>query len=259
MLDIDGIQLAFGGVKALSGVSVNAETGKITSVIGPNGAGKTSLFNVISGFYTPQEGRVTLDGEDISSLKPHQRAYRGMARTFQNIALFHGMTVADNVKLGAHTHLKCGILSTGLRLRSTRQAEENLETHASEVIGLLELDKVRHKQVEDLAYGLQKRVELARALVMRPKILLLDEPVAGMNREEKSEMSRFILRVKKDLNTTVLLIEHDMSMVMGISDAIVVLSFGQPIAEGTPESVRNNPDVITAYLGAAEDNEQSAA
>lgn len=259
MLDIEDIQLSFGGVKALSGVTVNAETGMITSVIGPNGAGKTSLFNVISGFYRPQKGRVTLAGEDISSLKPHQRAYRGMARTFQNIALFHGMTVADNIKLGAHTHLKSGILSAGLRLPSTRNEEANLDKEADEVIDLLELNKVRNDQVEDLAYGLQKRVEMARALIMRPKILLLDEPVAGMNREEKSEMSRFVLRVKNDLNTTVLLIEHDMSMVMGISDAIVVLSFGQPIASGTPDEVRNNPDVIKAYLGSVDETTQNAA
>ncbi len=259
MLDIQNIQLAFGGVKALSGVSVSADTGKITAVIGPNGAGKTSLFNVISGFYKPQKGRVTLDGEDISSLKPHQRAYRGMARTFQNIALFHGMTVTDNIKLGAHTHLKSGILSAGLLLPITRREEADLEREAAEVIELLELDKVRNDQVEDLAYGLQKRVELARALVMRPKILLLDEPVAGMNREEKSEMSRFVLRVKEDLNTTVLLIEHDMSMVMGISDAIVVLSFGEPIASGTPDEVRNNPEVIKAYLGSVDETTKSAA
>ena len=259
MLDTEDIQLAFGGLKALSGVSVKAETGKITSVIGPNGAGKTSLFNVISGFYRPQKGRVTLDGEDISALKPHKRAYRGMARTFQNIALFHGMTVADNIKLGAHTHLKSGILSAGLRLPTTRKEEAKLEKDAGEVIELLELDKVCNDQVEDLAYGLQKRVELARALVMRPKILLLDEPVAGMNREEKREMSRFVVRVRENFNTTVLLIEHDMSIVMGISDKIVVLSFGQPIAAGTPEEVRTNPEVIKAYLGSANDDARKAA
>jgi branched-chain amino acid transport system ATP-binding protein len=254
MLHVEDIQLAFGGVKALSGVSVHAERGKITSVIGPNGAGKSSLFNVISGFYQPQSGKVTLDGQDISGLKPSQRAYCGMARTFQNIALFRGMSVLDNVKLGAHTQLKSGFLSAGLRLPLTRNEEAALETYIrQDIIGLLELDHVKHLPVEDLAYGLQKRVELARALVMKPKILLLDEPVAGMNRDEKRAMSRLVKDVQKNSNTTVLLIEHDMSMVMEISDRIVVLSFGKPIASGTPEEVRNNPEVIKAYLGTGDD------
>jgi branched-chain amino acid transport system ATP-binding protein len=260
MLHVDDIQLSFGGVKALSGVSVHAEKSRITSVIGPNGAGKTSLFNVVSGFYKPQAGRVVLDGEDISGLKPHARAYRGMSRTFQNIALFHGMTVLDNIKLGAHTNLKSGVLSAGLRMPLTRREEQELDRSIQrDIVGLLELDRVQHHYVEDLAYGLQKRVELARALVMRPKILLLDEPVAGMNREEKREMSRFVLGVKKDWNTTVLLIEHDMSMVMSISDHVVVLSFGKPIASGAPEAVRANPDVIKAYLGTADEPAQNAA
>jgi len=260
MLLVEDIQLSFGGVKALSGVTVRADKSKITAVIGPNGAGKTSLFNVVSGFYKPQAGRVVLDGEDISGLKPHARAYRGMSRTFQNIALFHGMTVLDNIKLGAHTNLKSGILSAGLRLPLTRREEDELDRAIQrDIVGLLELDHVKHHYVEDLAYGLQKRVELARALVMRPKILLLDEPVAGMNREEKREMSRFVLGVKKDWNTTVLLIEHDMSMVMSISDHVVVLSFGRPIASGTPDEVRANPDVIKAYLGTADEPAQNAA
>ena len=204
MLVMEDIYLSFGGVRALSGVSMNVERGKITSVIGPNGAGKTSLFNVISGFYTPQTGKIVLEGEDISRLNPHQRAYRGLSRTFQNIALFHGMTVLDNIKLGAHTHLRSGILSAGLRLPVTRREEAELEEDIQrDIIGLLELEAVQHHQVEDLAYGMQKRVELARALVMRPKILLLDEPVAGMNREEKREMSRFVQGVKEDFGATV--------------------------------------------------------
>lgn len=253
MLLVEDIHLAFGGVTALSGVSVHAQSGKITAVIGPNGAGKTSLFNVVSGFYTPQSGKVTLDGEDISGLKPHARAYRGMSRTFQNIALFHGMTVLDNIKLGAHTKLKSGLISAGLMLPLTRREEADLDRQIQrDIIGLLELDHVQHLPVEDLSYGLQKRVELARALVMKPKILLLDEPVAGMNRAEKREMSRFVLGVKRDWQTTVLLIEHDMSMVMGISDHVVVLSFGKPIASGTPNEVRTNPEVIKAYLGTTE-------
>ncbi len=259
MLKVDGIQLSFGGVKALSGVSVHARAGKITAVIGPNGAGKTSLFNVISGFYQPQSGKVVLDGEDISKLKPHARAYRGMSRTFQNIALFSGMTVLDNVKLGAHTKLKSGIISAGLRFPSARREEELLDAEMDrEIIGLLELDHVQHKHVEDLAYGLQKRVELARALVMKPKILLLDEPVAGMNCEEKREMGRFVTGVRDQWNTTVLLIEHDMGMVMGISDHVVVMSFGKQIASGSPDEVRGDPNVIKAYLGGAEDLAEAA-
>ncbi|MGV8854993.1 MAG: ABC transporter ATP-binding protein [Devosia sp.] len=259
MLRIDDIQLAFGGLKALSGVSVHAQAGKITSVIGPNGAGKTSLFNVISGFYRPQSGSVVLDGQDISKLRPSQRAYCGMSRTFQNIALFHGMSVLDNIKLGAHTNLKSGVLSAGFRLAKTRREERELSAEIQRsIIGLLELDHVQHHHVEDLAYGLQKRVELARALVMKPKILLLDEPVAGMNSEEKREMSRFIVDVRNNWQTTVLLIEHDMSMVMGISDHVVVLSFGKPIASGTPDQVQANPEVIKAYLGSNDEPAASA-
>jgi branched-chain amino acid transport system ATP-binding protein len=254
VLKVEDVQLSFGGVKALSGVSVDAAKGKITAVIGPNGAGKTSLFNVISGFYTPQQGRVVLDGEDITLLKPHARAYRGMSRTSQNIALFSGMTVLDNVKLGAHTRLTGGVLSSGLRLPFARREEDELDAEIRrDLLGMLELDRVQNSHVEDLPYGLQKRVELARALVMRPKILLLDEPVAGMNREEKREMGRFVTDVRDRLNTTVLLIEHDMGIVMGISDHVVVLSFGKPIASGPPDRIRKDPDVIKAYLGGAED------
>lgn len=260
VLKVEDIQLSFGGVRALTGVSVEAETGKITAVIGPNGAGKTSLFNVVSGFYRPQSGRVFLDGEDITGLKPHARAYRGMSRTFQNIALFAGMTVLDNVKLGAHTRLTGGVIANGLRLPRARREEAELDAEIQRgVLGMLELDHVRDSPVEDLPYGLQKRVELARALVMRPKILLLDEPVAGMNREEKQEMSRFITHVRSTWNTTVLLIEHDMGMVMGISDHVVVLSFGKPIASGTPAQVRRDPEVIKAYLGGAEEVDATRA
>ncbi len=254
MLRVENVQLAFGGVHALSGVSVHAKKGEITSVIGPNGAGKTSLFNVISGFYRPQSGKVIFDGQDISALKPHARAYRGMSRTFQNIALFHGMTVLDNIKLGAHTNLRSGVLAAGFGLPLTRREEADLDRQVrSEVLEVLELDTVQNHYVEDLAYGLQKRIELARALVMKPKILLLDEPVAGMNREEKREMSRFVRGVREKWNTTVLLIEHDMGMVMNISDHVAVISFGKPIASGTPDEVRANPAVIKAYLGSSDD------
>jgi len=259
MLKVENMQLSFGGVKALDGISLSAEDGKITAVIGPNGAGKTSLFNVISGFYKPSKGSLILDGEDLSGLRPPQRAYRGISRTFQNIALFHGMSVLDNIKLGAHTKLTSGIISAGFRLGRTRREEAALAADIqSEIIGLLELEHVQHNMVEDLPYGLQKRVELARALVMRPKLLMLDEPVAGMNSEEKREMGRFITDVRDNWGTTVLLIEHDMGMVMGMSDHIVVMSFGRQIAMGTPDEVGNNPAVIEAYLGSGDDVDEPA-
>ena len=259
MLNVDGIVLSFGGVKALNGISVHAETQQITSIIGPNGAGKTSLFNVISGFYTPTAGKVTLDGEDISKLPPPKRAYRGMSRTFQNIALFRGMTVLDNIKLGAHTQMKAGVLTAGFRTPAARREEAELSADIqNEIVDFIGLRHVQHHSVEDLPYGLQKRVELARALVMRPKILMLDEPVAGMHSEEKRDMGELIIEAKRKWGTTVLLIEHDMSMVMGLSDKIIVLSFGKPIAEGTPDEIARNPAVIEAYLGEAEAEETAA-
>ena len=250
MLKVDGVSLSFGGVSALTDVSVTAARGEITAVIGPNGAGKTSLFNVISGFYTPQRGAVRLEGVDITRTRSHRRAFLGMSRTFQNIALFKGMSVIDNIKLGAHTSLRSGILSAGFRLPGTRREEDRLRLEIErDIIGLLQIDHVADKPVEELSYGLQKRVELARALVMRPKLLLLDEPVAGMNREEKEEMAGFVLDVREQWGTTVLLIEHDMGMVMDLSDRVVVLNFGRPIAAGTPTEIRNDPEVIRAYLG----------
>jgi len=259
VMDIERVSLSFGGVHALADVSVPAEKEKITAVIGPNGAGKTSLFNVISGFYWPQQGTVKLEGQDITNVRPHRRAFMGIARTFQNVALFRGMTVLDNVKLGAHTGLRSGLLDACLYLGRAKREEAALrEQIEGEVISLLEIDHIRHKPVEELPYGLQKRVELARALVMRPKLLLLDEPVAGMNREEKDEMARFILDVRHRWRATVLLIEHDMGMVMDISDHVVVLNFGKQIASGTPEQIKANPDVISAYLGDASSTEQTA-
>lgn len=253
MLEIRDVRLSFGGVSALADVSLVARTGKITAVIGPNGAGKTSLFNVISGFYWPQSGSVIFDGTAITSVAPHRRAYMGIARTFQNIALFHGMTVLDNIKLGAHTSLRAGLLSAGFYFGRACNEERALrEQVEKEVISFLEIDHIRHKQVQGLPYGIQKRVELARALVMRPKLLLLDEPVAGMNREEKEDMARFILEVKELWGTTILLIEHDMGMVMDISDEVMVLNFGQSIASGAPEAVKQNAEVIKAYLGSTD-------
>ncbi len=252
LLEVTDLTLAFGGITALDKISFQAEQGRITAIIGPNGAGKTSFFNVISGFYRARAGRVTLDGRDISGLPPHRRPGLGIARTFQNIALFQGMTVLDNIKLGAHTRLSAGPIGAGFFIGRPRREEAELAAAIHEqVIGFLKLDMLGDKEVQDLPYGLQKRVELARALVARPRLLLLDEPVAGMNREEKQSMSRFILDIGRQWGTTILLIEHDMGMVMDLSDRVVVLNFGRNIATGTPDEVRRNPDVIRAYLGDA--------
>jgi len=252
VLRVEDIHLSFGGVKALHGVSFEAAPGEITAVIGPNGAGKTSLFNVISGFYKPDSGKVFVDGRDVSALRPDKRAELGMARTFQNIALFRGMTVLDNIKLGCHTRLSANTWSA-LRYFGRAQKEElKLRQDLEErVIDFLEIDHVRKAPITALPYGLQKRVELGRALAMKPKILLLDEPVAGMNREETADMARFILDVQEAFGTTILLVEHDMHMVMDICSQIIVLNFGQQIAKGTPQEVAQDQAVIDAYLGQA--------
>jgi branched-chain amino acid transport system ATP-binding protein len=250
-LDVEGLSLAFGGVRALDDVSLAVEPGSITSVIGPNGAGKTSLFNAISGFYRPKTGRVLLDGADITGTHPPARAKAGLARTFQNIALFRGMTVLDNIKLGRHAHMKTSLFDALFYWGRAQREEMELRAEIErDVIDFLELDHVRNTPVAILPYGLQKKVELARALAMRPRILMLDEPVAGMNREETEDMARAILDVRAEWGVTVLMVDHDMGLVMDISDHIAVLNFGKRIAAGTPETVRANPDVIAAYLGA---------
>lgn len=250
ILSVDDVSLAFGGLNVLSDVSFDVNEGEIFAIIGPNGAGKTSILNIISGFYHPKSGRVSFKGDDISHLPADKRAALGFGRTFQNIALYHGMSVMDNIKLGAHSHLKTGLMSGLLYWGKAHKEEMALrEKIETDIIDFLEIESIRKQPVSALAYGLQKRVELARALAMRPKILLMDEPVAGMNAEETEDMARFILDIKEEHNITVVIIEHDMRMVMDISDRVLVLNFGHALTHGTPKEVQKHPEVIKAYLG----------
>jgi branched-chain amino acid transport system ATP-binding protein len=249
-LRVEDIHLSFGGLKALDGVSVGVKGGEIFSIIGPNGAGKTCLLNCINRFYHPEQGRIFFEGQDISRLKAHRIASLGIARTFQNVELFGHMSVLDNIKLGGHVHLKSGFLSGGIYYGRSRNEEMTFRKQIEEqIIDLLEIEHIRKKVVHTLPYGLQKRVELARALAMRPKILLLDEPATGMNLEETEDMARFILDINEAWGVTIILVEHDMGVVMDISDRLCVLDFGQKIAEGVPEEIRHNEQVIKAYLG----------
>jgi branched-chain amino acid transport system ATP-binding protein len=255
-LQVERMSISFGGVQALYGVSFKVRKGEIFSVIGPNGAGKTVTLNCINGLYHPQRGRILLEGDEITRWRPHRRAEAGLSRTFQKIELFSGMTVLDNIRLGRHVHLRSGILSSALYLGKT--AREEMTSRAfieEEIIDLLEIEHIRHKVVGMLPYGLQKRVELARALALNPKILLLDEPMAGLNLEEVEDMARFILDINEEARwkVTCILVEHDMGVVMDISDRVAVLNFGQKIAEGPPKEVQENPEVIRAYLGDVED------
>ena len=251
IIELDDLYLRFGGLNALSGVSFKVQQGHIHAIIGPNGAGKTCILNCICRFYHPYRGHIFFEGKDISHLATHKVASLGIARSFQNIELFKGMTVLDNIKLGHHVHMKNGFLSGGIYLGPAKREEMRVRKEIEEkIIDLLEIEAIRKQVVGTLPYGLQKRVELARALAMGPKVLLLDEPMAGMNLEETEDMARFILDVNDEWGVTVVLIEHDMGVVMDISDRVVVLDFGTKIAEGSPQEVSKNPHVIKAYLGA---------
>jgi branched-chain amino acid transport system ATP-binding protein len=249
VLRLDDIHLSFGAVTAIDGVSLEVRPGELHAVIGPNGAGKTSLFNVMSGVYRPQRGGVEFLGTDIRGMRPHRIAGLGMARTFQNIALFEHLTVIDNLMLGRHQHIAYGPLAAVLwRGRARRQELEHRRV-VEEIVDFLELEQWRAMPVGLLPYGVQKRVELGRALAMEPKLLLLDEPVAGMNQEETEDTARHILDIRDELSIPMVLVEHDMGIVMDLADRILVVDFGQPITTGTPDEVQRHPDVIRAYLG----------
>jgi len=251
ILDVQNISLAFGGVKALTDISFNVREHEIRAIIGPNGAGKSSMLNCINGVYQPQQGSITFRGQTFKHMNSRQVAEMGFARTFQNLALFKGMSVLDNLMTGRNLKMKSNLLMQALRIGPAQREEIAQREAVERIIDFLEIQPYRKTPVGKMPYGLQKRVDLGRALAMEPQVLLLDEPMAGMNVEEKQDMSRFILDVNDEFGTTIVLIEHDMSVVMDLSDRVVVLDYGKKIGDGAPDEVRNNPDVIRAYLGAS--------
>ena len=253
LMEMRNITLRFGGVVAIEDITFDIRQGEIRAIIGPNGAGKSSMLNVINGFYHPQDGEVWYKGAIRGPMRPHQIAAQGIARTFQNIALFHGMSTLDNIMTGRLTHMKTGMLSQSVWFGRAQREETENRAFAERIVDFLEIQSIRKTPVGRLPYGLQKRVELGRALAAEPSLLLLDEPMAGMNVEEKEDMSRFILDVNDEFGTTIALIEHDMGVVMDLADRVVVMDYGRKIGDGSPEDVRNNQAVIDAYLGVSSD------
>ncbi|EST54295.1 ABC transporter [Brevibacillus panacihumi W25] len=249
ILEAVGLTKRFGGLVANQDVTIKIEKGSITAVIGPNGAGKTTFFNMITGFYEPDEGEILLAGKSIKGLRPDQIATRGITRTFQNIRLFKQMTALENVMVGTHSRLSAGLLGILFNTKRIREEEEKARVEAYQLLEYVGIEHIANEAAGSLPYGLQRRLEIARALATNPQIILLDEPAAGMNPRETVEMTEFIRLLKKELDLTIILIEHDMKLVMGLSEYIHVLDYGRKIAEGTPEQIRNNPSVIEAYLG----------
>jgi branched-chain amino acid transport system ATP-binding protein len=249
VLEFHDVRLAFAGVKAIDGVSFEVGQKELFAIIGPNGAGKTSIFNVLSGVYRPQAGRVTFNGVDLIGKRPHRIAELGLARTFQNVELFSNLTVLENLMLGRHHHLRYGSLSAIAWWGRAKREEIENRQRVEEIVDFLELEQWRKVPVGLLPYGVQKRVELGRALAMEPKLLLLDEPVAGMNLEETEDMARYILDIRDELHLPMILVEHDMGLVMDLADRVMVVDFGQPVATGIPAEIQHHPEVIRAYLG----------